>query len=377
MIPVYLIIGSLAVTLGMLETFLRIAGYDLIKRTFTREAVNQRIVIRKSIISGLEYDLRPNTHGYSNGTAVVINSFGFRDREYEVPKRDKYRVIVLGDSLIFGIGMESDHTLPRRLEAYLRRRNIEVMNFGVPGYNIADEAKFLQNTGLQFSPDLVILGICVNDAGIFSGELPLAAVLGQMDRFPIRYSRVLQTLAVNVSRFKLRITGTNRKPAFEEVLRIKYGIRSSEVSPDAVLDGLMEQLRKVQLDGLKEGSMTTWYESRIHTGVLKKGLLEIKRLSEASHFKVLAVLFPYLAADNADRWQIVYHIIEHEVSIAGFDFISLEPDFKRAGFENVQRVQVASDGKHHRDPLHFNRLGSELAAKRISDHMISNILNPQ
>jgi hypothetical protein len=127
----------------------------------------------------------------------------------------------------------------------------------------------------------------------------------------------------------------------------------------------------------KQESMTTWYESRVHIAVLERGLLEIHNLSDTSHFRVIPVIFPYLASDNPDRWQIVYKIIEHEVSKMGFDSLNLASDFKRVGFEKVQLTKISRDGKRYNDSLHLNELGYDLAAKRISEYLRSKFEPPK
>jgi hypothetical protein len=237
---------------------------------------------------------------------------------------------------------------------------------GVVGYNIIDEAIFLENIGLQFSPDLIILGICVNDAGICSGELPVVSLLGRIRSFPIRHSRVLQILEIKLHDLKSpRIGIGERLTAEESFIRRRYGNVLSATGPDPALDQLVGQLRKVKLSQQRQNSMTSWYESRMHVGTLEKGLLQLKNLSDKYRFGVIPVIFPYLSSDNADRWQIVYRIIEHELNKTGFDFVSLTSDFERVGPESLQWIEKSSEGKPRRDSFHFNELGHDVAAKNL------------
>jgi hypothetical protein len=51
---------------------------------------------------------------------------------------------------------------------------VEVLNFGVPGYNLDQEIETLRSRVLRFDPDVVVLAFCLNDLeGIFSYELGL------------------------------------------------------------------------------------------------------------------------------------------------------------------------------------------------------------
>ena len=94
-------------------------------------------------------------------TSVKINSHGFRDYEYPVEKPDNtFRIVVVGDSITFGQGVELNQTYSKVLEKSLNEmnddKNYEVLNFGSPGYNIAEKVELLRIKAMKFSPDLVI-----------------------------------------------------------------------------------------------------------------------------------------------------------------------------------------------------------------------------
>jgi lysophospholipase L1-like esterase len=117
------------------------------------------------------YGLRPGAHGRlpaSGDVGYAINADGFRDRRYRRPKpAGVYRIIVIGDSIAFGYGVEEADTFPKVLEARLAMLNpsltVEVMNLGVGGYNPYTEAALLADVGIAYEPDLVLVQFCVND----------------------------------------------------------------------------------------------------------------------------------------------------------------------------------------------------------------------
>jgi lysophospholipase L1-like esterase len=97
------------------------------------------------------------------------NSLGLRNREV-YPKEDGvYRILFLGDSLIWSGETNSGklHTevLEYRLNTYSKNRSFsyEVINAGIPGYNTYQELEFLKIYGLDMKPDLVILSFVFND----------------------------------------------------------------------------------------------------------------------------------------------------------------------------------------------------------------------
>lgn len=111
---------------------------------------------------------KPGYGGFSEGTRVEISSQGLRDQEYALGRQpNTTRVLVLGDSVTFGFGVLAEESFPERLEQRLNDLGdggrYEVINAGVIGYNTIQERVRLQQVGLQFQPDVVVLTFVVND----------------------------------------------------------------------------------------------------------------------------------------------------------------------------------------------------------------------
>lgn len=98
---------------------------------------------------------------------IRTNSAGYREREFDRPKpAGVYRIAFLGDSFTFGQGIREEERLSNLLERELnkRARGIEVLNFGNPGHNTADEVKVLKTDVLpEVAPDFVLLQWYIND----------------------------------------------------------------------------------------------------------------------------------------------------------------------------------------------------------------------
>ena len=105
----------------------------------------------------------------------ISNGLGFRDRDHDVTKPPGvYRILVLGDSIAMGLRTDdTDDIFPSALERSLRAtgRNVEVLNFGVSGYNTQQEVAMLADRGLAFDPDLVVLQYCLNDRAHVDGGI--------------------------------------------------------------------------------------------------------------------------------------------------------------------------------------------------------------
>lgn len=120
-------------------------------------------IFRESANPVLFYEPRP---GFARG-AVRINSHGFRDREFTPAKPSgTMRIVVLGDSVIWGHGIVVEDTFAKQLESLLAEHFVgrfEVLNFGVSGYSLQQEIELFFERARHFDPDIVILGTSVND----------------------------------------------------------------------------------------------------------------------------------------------------------------------------------------------------------------------
>jgi len=101
-------------------------------------------------------------------TTVKINSYGFRDYEYSIENPEStFRIVVLGDSITFGQGVELNESYPKVLEKLLNEcgnGGYEVLNFGMPGANIAEKVEILKTKAIKFDPDLIVVQWLGDDA---------------------------------------------------------------------------------------------------------------------------------------------------------------------------------------------------------------------
>jgi hypothetical protein len=94
------------------------------------------------------------------------NSLGWRGpREYREDKQTRYRVLFLGDSFTYGLGVSDDQSFPARVEKVLTAEHlsVETMNAGCPGKGTDYEVKLFDTVGRRFQPDLTVLCFFCND----------------------------------------------------------------------------------------------------------------------------------------------------------------------------------------------------------------------
>lgn len=99
---------------------------------------------------------------------IHTNSLGLRSSEIPPKDPSKIRILFLGDSFTFGIGMTDEKTYVSRTAAILKEssgKNIEPINAGLITAETGYYYLFLKNEGAKLQPDVVVIGFYVyNDA---------------------------------------------------------------------------------------------------------------------------------------------------------------------------------------------------------------------
>lgn len=159
-----------------------------------------------------------NPRGYfdaDNGVPMKINSLGLRGPEISEKKPPgTFRLLGVGDSFTFGVGVRDADTFLRRLEKSLNanppsEHKFEVLNAGTQGYNTRDEILYLEHRWLALDADLVLISFYLNDAYADEAFLNNGQGLGIYLKEPqglARYSRVLDFLQYNYRAREVRQT---------------------------------------------------------------------------------------------------------------------------------------------------------------------------
>jgi lysophospholipase L1-like esterase len=181
-----LAVASLLTVLALLEGGLRVQSFVAGRKGFDAAMASSRApragatvrlgeIIRPSADPRIVYELWPGMDvvfdtGTGARTELRTSAEGFRSREYPVEKAGRLRIAGIGDSLMFGWGVEqgADYlaVLERRLNDGATRTTWEALNTAVPGYNAAMEVETLKTKVLKYRPDVVVYGFCPNDASL-------------------------------------------------------------------------------------------------------------------------------------------------------------------------------------------------------------------
>jgi len=165
--------------LVLVEAAFRLVGYDP-----RHEAVFGELAEREFYVPDPRclWKLRPNAlidRMDAGFLRVKTNSLGLRGPEIPPPgPGEELRVLCLGDSITFGLGLTEEDNWPRRLERILARspalagRPVVVVNAGVPGWSSVQGMRLYRELGPEGNWDFVVFCFGMNDARPAAGGIP-------------------------------------------------------------------------------------------------------------------------------------------------------------------------------------------------------------
>lgn len=161
---IVLLISSTLVGLGIVEGVLRL--YDTIRSR--PEAASQSEVILTMPEEWARKDVHVEDASrayYWHGKLHVFDSNKMRRcRPFPPKRKDVLRIVFVGDSMTYGVGVDEKDTYVRLVEAHLARDyRVEALNLGISGHQSEDVLKTIVRWVPELHPDIVIYGICLND----------------------------------------------------------------------------------------------------------------------------------------------------------------------------------------------------------------------
>ena len=275
---------------------------------------------RESDIPGIPYELVPNSVGKVIGVDVRINKLGFRGPDIEPEKPPgTFRVAVLGDSMVFGRGVDEANTLPQQLSARLKESYpdiaIEVLNAGFDRFNTVQEAVLLRHRVLPLNPDLLVLGI---------------TELNDLETTPFKFVSPLPK--------KYEESFWRKVPVVGKILAWKVVLEYS-------------RLHEEHVHNLYKEDSKTWLD-------FVAALSEIKVLCDERNIPVSVIIFPWLqdlAMFEAERMRIIDEL-------KNLDAPFVNPVSALTG--RHWRTLVISNRDHHPNAA-CHSIFAELLTKRI------------
>jgi len=366
---VALFLASCFFSLFIFEVALRMYGfhYDPLQ-PFRGQ---REMILHPSSRPILKYELTPGASADVWGEHVAINSHGFRGPEPKAASSSRYRILILGDSIVFGYRLSYEATFIYKLQRLLDSagNNFEVLNFGVSGYDTLQEVALLYHRGLSFQPDLVVLNYCLNDIGIVS----VSKEFNQEQTLNQRYRRFKIVKGwENLPWFRLRLVQfvSKRLIAFKqqqwteqrndpEVFRREHQHYIETINDEETeLLALMEEVSDVH--------PSPWYREKDRVGRVRFAFEWLKELSEKNGFRVLVTIIPWLDSE-AEKYhhRAAHRIVELEARRVGFETLDFTDRFITVGMKDLRL--------HPRDLVHPNEDGHAIIAEELSEYITSNL----
>lgn len=156
----------------------------------------------------LGYELEPNFIGENWDTWIIVNSNGFRDKEFPIQK-DR-------DTLTFGVKVRLEDTYTKRLECMLNdngeMKHFEALNAGCAGYTSFMGLKLLEKKDLlSYKPDVVTVYFGLDDQymwyALSDSNSYKPRMLNKNFMKSRLYSFLWQMIAEKVLKDNIRLTG--------------------------------------------------------------------------------------------------------------------------------------------------------------------------
>ncbi len=344
-----------------------------------------RIVVPPAIVrlamfrpaADVAYELLPGYVGRGPlGEAVRVNAAGRRGGSESAAKAGRSRVLVVGDSFVFGLGVAEDESFPAALARALTRLgesgadrriqaggSVEVLNAGVPGYNLMQEARFIATRSAGVAADAIVLGFVENDLYNLDGSDLVAAQDGTLRPRPGAFQPAttvnpfaalsgpllwlqLHSAAVRAASFlgielRLRVRGdaeltewAARTEAADELpARLLRGDEDAETAPRwaAAARALAAAGHAAQVQHATPLLLLFPRPEQLYSARLRQGFARIAAIAEREGFRVVDPS-PRLAAEP-DRIGLYLFPRDHHPSGRGYALIA----------DEVARALTASD----------------------------------
>lgn len=289
---------------------------------------------------------------YSN--AGGRNSLGLKNKEITSKENNTYRILFIGDSLLWSGETSSGKLYTQEIESTLNRNKLqpilkaEVINAGIPGYTTYQELEFLKQYGLDMQPDMIVLCFVFNDVYYKYLHKPTkGAILGPNPDIRLHHftpgtfahkvlsrSYLANRLAFHLSRVFRQMAGM---PVYQFERRGDFYLAWKEYG---------------------------WS----HTDRL---IGEMKTILDARRTPLLCVIFPIREQvekikDGGNNKYLLYPQIRIE-SICfkyGIPYLNLTPLIVEAKERNV-----------FKDYLHLNQRGNDIVANALPEFILTNIKN--
>jgi hypothetical protein len=333
----------------------------------------------------LGFKVRPYVQWGDN----VTNEFGFNDRDYPHQKEPGvYRILFLSDSFSWAGGLNDNYTaiLEEKFEAEFGDRRIEVINAGYPGTHTGEQLQLLRKFGLQYNPDLVVLGIFVGndflDADPWRKRIVVGGTTTDIDTRQDREITFLGQLLVPQSRLYLFLKeqwNTFRyTQAQQQTEVLEFSPATPQVQP-AIVTKYSDQHLSTEFARMQVANWANAAAFQSHEEYIFDKLLAMRDLLAEKNIDFIVVAYPdefqvdenlrqavfdrYQEDDAASyQWDRPQGLLWQFCVENNIEFYDMLPTFQEAQ-RSGERLYIPNDP-------HWNEAGNALAGKYLFEMLV-------
>lgn len=301
-----------------------------------------------SFSSTLGWSQQKNYQVMLENRMVKTNAKGLRGKEVSYKKTPgTFRVLMLGDSITFGYRVEENETFSH----LLFNNNIEVINSGVQGYGTDQELIYLQNEGLKYDPDLIVLNFCMendfydnsHNKSIYDNTYPKPYFKIEADKL-VKHDENLKTNPFRQLLFFL----TEKSLLFNKVL---WSLK---------IDNIDLGTKLYQGNLVVSGPNKT----PIDTELTYRLILEANNIAKQNGANFLLAVYPGEKDFNGDT--DAFKKLESQMTSWNINTIYMNRAFQEKGYNLERFNEIASDYIMHPTPL-----GHKIIAEIFSKYFMS------
>lgn len=257
------------------------------------------------------------------GFIIRINKNGFRDEidwEDRVIK-SKRKILILGDSVCFGFGLDFKDTVGEQLEKMLGD-NFIVLNMSVVGYSTDQELILFEREGIRYNPEFVVFCLWVND------------IAGVMDSEPLENGRGKPVFINNKGDLVLLNVPVKHESIFPQRYYEMFSIIYGKYTLEYYL-GKKPSVLKRNFEYFLRRYITYRFFHIFHKRILYEyiNLLYIimtraKKICEEKNCRLILLLIPdyHMAYGINKHARKIYQMIEEKIKIIPVSYVEMNKD---------------------------------------------------
>lgn len=324
-IALVLLSVSLCISVLAGEVILRLMGYH----GAPEAAIGKIYMVHDPV---LDWRHVPNVQIVRGQIMYKYNKSGFRDAEHAVENASGVkRIVVVGDSVTEGYGVNVEYTFSQRIQAELGNSH-EVITIAAGGLNTPQEVHLFEKEGVQYKPELVVLNFILNDCDFYTRF-----------RAARRYNEEKES--------QIALLNVPIDPELKRLLKSSAFIY--------FMKERMEDLKGRILGVDKVDYFTRIWSREENRAKVMRGFDRLGVLQNKNKFDVLVMIWPLITDYERYGFASIHSWVHEQAEKRGFAAIDLLAEFSNVRFRDLQ---VTAE-----DNIHPNVLGHKIAAEAFLD----------